>query len=96
MAKRQRLIDANALIADYDRVHIGPPGGARKLMEEAPTVDAVPVVRCKDCIYSQKHQFTKGIYLCDHPRFKWAVPRTSPCMDARDFCSCGERREENG
>lgn len=39
-----RLIDADALIAEYDRVHIGPAGGARKLMEDAPTVDAVEVV----------------------------------------------------
>ena len=38
------LISRKALIAEYDRVHIGPPGGARKLMEDAPTVDAVEVV----------------------------------------------------
>ena len=38
------LISREALLAEYDRVHIGPPGGARKLMEDAPTVDAVPVV----------------------------------------------------
>ena len=38
------LIDRKKLIAEYDRVHIGPPGGARKLMEDAPTVDAVEVV----------------------------------------------------
>ena len=44
MANEKRLIDANALIAEYDRVHIGPPGGARKLIEDAPTVDAVEVV----------------------------------------------------
>ena len=44
MANEKRLIDASALIAEYDRVHIGPPGGARKLMEDAPTVDAVEVV----------------------------------------------------
>ena len=36
-----RLIDADALIAEYDRVHIGQAGGARKLMVDAPTVDAV-------------------------------------------------------
>lgn len=40
-----RLIDADALLAAYDREHEGPPGRARKLIEEAP--DAV--VRCKDC-----------------------------------------------
>lgn len=32
-----RLIDADALLAAYDRVHIGPPDGARKLIEAAPT-----------------------------------------------------------
>lgn len=32
------LISRKALIAEYDRVHIGLPGGARKLMEDAPAV----------------------------------------------------------
>ena len=32
------LISRKALIAEYDQVHIGPPGGARKLMEDAPAV----------------------------------------------------------
>ena len=60
MANEKRLIDANALIAEYDRVHIGEPGKARKLIEDAPTVDAVEVVhgrwfmrggifRCSEC-----------------------------------------------
>ena len=38
-----RLIDADALLAEYDRQHEGEPGKARKLIEDAPTVDAVPV-----------------------------------------------------
>ena len=38
------LISRKALIAEYDRVHIGEPGKARKLMVDAPTVDAVEVV----------------------------------------------------
>lgn len=42
-----RLIDADALIAEYDRVHVGAPGGARKLMEDALTIEpsAQPEVR---------------------------------------------------
>lgn len=44
-----RLIDANALISEYDRAHIGEPGKARKLIADAPAVEAVEVVRCKDC-----------------------------------------------
>ena len=32
------LISRKALLAEYDRVHVGEPGGARKLIEEAPAV----------------------------------------------------------
>ena len=74
------LISRKALIAEYDRVHIGPPGGARKLMEEAPAVDAVQVVRCKNCIKYNGHRY------CNY--FAETV------LD-NDFCSYGERRATN-
>ena len=35
--KRQALLDA------YDAAHKGPPGGARKLIQEAPAEDVAPV-----------------------------------------------------
>lgn len=34
-----RLIDADDLLAEYDRQHEGEPGKARKLIEDAPTID---------------------------------------------------------
>ena len=37
--KRQGLLDA------YDAAHKGPPGGARKLIAEAPAEDVMPVVK---------------------------------------------------
>lgn len=37
------LISKENLIAEYDRVHVGPPGGARKLMEDAEPVGAIPL-----------------------------------------------------
>ena len=37
-------IEREALLAEYDRVHVGPAGGARKLIEEAPTAYVAPVV----------------------------------------------------
>lgn len=51
------LIFKQVLLAEYDKHHVGPPGGARKLIEEAPAVDAVPVVHgrwdrsgyCSEC-----------------------------------------------
>ena len=39
----KEYIEREALIAEYDRVHIGAPGGARKLMVEAPAADVVEV-----------------------------------------------------
>ena len=79
-----RLIDANALISEYDRVHIGEPGKARKLIEDAPTVDAVQVVRCKYCIHFEDATVNKkGFVIC---------PNTG--MDIWDECYCahGEKR----
>ena len=31
-------ISRSALLAAYDAAHVGPPGGARKLIEEAPAI----------------------------------------------------------
>ena len=38
------MISRAWVLAEYDRQHQGPPGGARKIMAEAPAVDAAPVV----------------------------------------------------
>ena len=38
------LISRAYVLAEYDRQHQGQPGGARKIMEDAPAVDAAPVV----------------------------------------------------
>lgn len=42
-----RLIDADALLAEYDRVHEGLSGGARKLIEDAPEVKPKVVAEVK-------------------------------------------------
>ena len=78
----ERLIDADALLAEYDRQHEGEPGKARKLIEDAPTVDAVEVVRCKDCKYLM---FSDCYGECG----KGHMGIVSPY----DFCSYGERKE---
>lgn len=70
MANEKRLIDANALISEYDRVHVGEPGKARKLIADAPTVDAVPVVRCRECkhhYWVQEPCHGKRVHYCKLP-----------------------------
>ena len=88
MANEKRLIDANALIEEYDRVHVGEPGKARKLIEDAPTVDAVEIVRCRDCV--------KGyIDLTFRDDKTWCV-KFGKDMDLDGFCSYGERKDGDG
>ena len=53
------------------------------MIKTAPTVDAVPVVRCKDCARCVTH---KGVPICN----KW---RTFPEVELDGFCSYGERKE---
>lgn len=82
-----RLIDADALVTAYDAAHDGPPGKARALILNAPTVDAVPVVRCKDCKWwntEWKHE--DGECYC-YKIDQWTAPRF--------FCADGERREKD-
>ena len=78
------LISRAALLAEYDAAHKGPPGKARKLMEEAPAVDAVPVVRCRDCINYGNEPFG-DVKMCY---------RGLGYVKPSDYCSNGERREE--
>ena len=51
-----RLIDANALLQHIRKMSGADFGGesvlASDIKKNAPTVDAVEVVRCKDCIHS--------------------------------------------
>lgn len=78
-----RYIDADKLIAEYDRVHVGPPGGARKLMEDAPTADVVEVVRCRDC---------------EIPHNKWlGCPNLNGMIPPPDFyCARGKKKGGEG
>ena len=88
--KQNDLISRSALIAEYDRVHIGPPGGARKLMEDAPTVDAVEVVRCEKCLYRSQYCDENGLYKCGGLQTEDGdlVLMVKPDF----FCAFGERR----
>lgn len=59
---------------------------------KTPTVDAVEVVRCKDC----KHwtHVEDGMGDCTNRRFH-LDGHVDPTMKADDFCSCGERKDND-
>ena len=57
-------------------------------IEEMPAVDAVPVVRCKDCKF-RKPTFNGEDYFCT----VWDADESETAyVTETDFCSYGERR----
>lgn len=85
-----RLIDADRLKAHY----CWWAGGSKEMsIDEAkktfdtiidvqPTVDVVPVVRCKDCVHRQAN------LMCEYKDYRVVS------QEDTDFCSWGERRED--
>lgn len=101
--KDDKLISANALLEKVqfrieakgvvDATVRDVVGLARKLIDEAPAVDAVEVVRCKDC---KSWQHTgDGIGDCMNERYA-IPPFCNPSMDSNDYCCLGERRGQDG
>ena len=96
----QRLIDANALKATIRPADSDDCRNAlllsdvRKILhnfvDNAPTVDAVPVVRCGECLSCERHFKRNGEphhYRCSFFDIE---------IEPQDFCSYGERRDGDG
>lgn len=70
-------------------------GGARKLMEEAPAIDAVPVVRCKNCWKCGYDNCPMDDFFDSHPLepdFFCAAGEPEdkrPCIGCEDICEIG-------
>ena len=92
-----RLIDANKLIDFIDVGHLRHPGelcysevDVANILLHAPTVDAVPVVRCRDCKHAWIHPC--GYVYC-HRDGRNAYDMT---FNLDSFCSYGERKDGDG
>lgn len=84
LSSEKRLIDANALIKEANE------DGAYGYVDafqiaNAPTVDAVEVVRCRECRY----RFGNN----GHSKNGCPIIDANIWMDDDDFCSHGERKE---
>ena len=91
MATEKRLIDANALLKaiefEYDLNYgeiLTDPVRFAYMVEDAPTVDAVEVVRCKNC---QKHE------PCEVRNRVWCR-QMGRYMREDGFCSEGKVKED--
>lgn len=99
----KRLIDANALWADIMMLpHNGDIISSEEVEQaliDAPTVDAVEVVRCKECRWARRkdHREPTGtprglICQCSTHHHIPAPWGARLAVDPDDFCSYGERR----
>lgn len=90
-----RLIDADAIFNDCIYSDKTFERDMKIFIDSFPTIDAVPVVRCKDCIHkpqeNAKHFAVFPDETCpcrsDDPWYSW-VPQDN------FYCAYGERREE--
>ena len=98
MANEKRLIDAKQAIAEMNRVETNRPYDDKEdilekcvnLLYAAPTVDAVEVVRCKDCRSCKKHPTSDKVKMCTNENWNTEY---YPLVHDNDFCSYGGRRE---
>ena len=96
MTNEKRLIDANLVKSvvkevmaenDSETLFIKIAESVCNMLDHAPTVDAVEVVRCKDCVnYCGFEHCKNGI--CDVD----SVSKRAVYPD--DFCSYGERKDK--
>ena len=89
-----RLIDAdkvkfNLVTIDEDENGVFRGFKSVSIVANEHTIDAVPVIRCKDCKHRNDIEFSNGtLHLCD--RFdKFAAHKID---DLERFCSWGERK----
>ena len=86
-----RLIDADALGVGRCSKDVLPVAycagwnGLIELIEKAPTIDAVPVVRCEDCI--------RGYDTDECPRWYLSEGKYYEYTNENGFCDRGERKE---
>lgn len=90
-----RLIDADAILQadeNSDKMLVLGSGKSlvmayaliKKKVENAPTVDAVPVVRCKDCKHHENEEI--GMVYCPNQIGGW--------VGENWFCADGERKDD--
>ena len=98
MANGKRLIDANSLLEKFQfrlpiNDHISESIAecvkmSVRIIKDAPTVDAVEVVRCKDC-----KQWSRNSGIAESPNGHCFCHDIE--TNGHDFCSYGERRDND-
>jgi hypothetical protein len=91
-----RLIDADKVaeaIAWLDVIDFALWHDVQKCIDKVPTVDAVEVVRCKDCKFASLTYDGECKY-CQRWKEKYDGESVSLYLDGDFYCAWGERKED--
>ena len=93
-----RLIDADSTYLQdaIGRNAFKTRDDIRALIDRAPTIDAVPVVRCWECKHHRDKNEQERKYLVEDILICTSLDATEDCWNAvwpDHFCSYGERKE---
>lgn len=94
MANEKRLIDVNDVYSLFDKsgyasIHVTD-------IDSIPRVDAVEVIRCRECKHHRDKNEQEQQYLVEDTLICTSKDATEDCWNAvwpNHFCSCGERKE---
>lgn len=82
-----RPIDADALLKAFADFPYGYRGMIKLEIENTPTIDAVPIIRCKDCKHFHVYEVSDiKLFQCERVRMNVIL------MDEDDYCSRAERK----
>ena len=70
-------------------------GGIEKIIDEQPTVNAVPVIRCRDCKHNVANKKIDPLDITDYSGEDIVCDYfMTDGLDSKDYCSHAERKEE--
>lgn len=92
-----RYIEADALIKEYDRVHVWMSGGARKLIKNAPTADARENTKAKWQWLSSTYDRTpcEMLFYCSNCHCQVITHNLNPWEKFCPNCGADMRGESN-
>lgn len=91
-----RLIDADAMRNEWlkndENEYFYDTNSVLESIDQQPTIDAVPVVRCKDCMFSRREDgmqkgYRKCVNVINEGSKQW--------RSMNDFCSYGYKKGKN-
>lgn len=91
-----KLIDKNEIYEYLDNLHFTEYKKYKVLqaVKDAPTIDAVPVVRCRDCIYWKQFRRVPEVGQCMNKQWTYLTKHLAVAFETweSDFCNYAKEK----